>query len=47
MKRERIFIYPRKSDFSLICKCGAVTTYGSMFKEEWDKNTIFQLNSEE
>ena len=41
MKRGRLYIYPRVSDFSLICKCGAITTYGSMFKEEWSIDTVF------
>ena len=38
----KITIYPRKSDFTLFCKCGTCTTYGSSKDEEWDEDTVFQ-----
>ena len=42
MRRADITIYPRKSDFTLQCKCGTITTYGSSFKEEWDEEVTFE-----
>lgn len=41
-KREELTIFPRKSDFTLHCICGTVTTYGSSFKEDWYEGTEFE-----
>lgn len=40
--KARMSVYPRKSDFTLQCICGTITTYGSSFKEDWYEGTEFK-----